>query len=61
MARAHLAGWLSAFEKDNVQRYNVDLYSEGNDNALDVEPVAATYDADPEVLDGCPGARRNLK
>ena len=24
-ARTHLAGWLSAFEKDNVERYNAQL------------------------------------
>ena len=51
---------MSAFEKDNVQRYNAHLYSEGNDNALDVEPVPAMYDADPEVLDGRQVLQRNF-
>ena len=60
-ARTNLGGWLSAFERDNRQRYNAHLYSEGNDNALDVEPVPATYSANPELVDGRQVLQRNFE
>ena len=53
--------WLEAFDRDNDKRYSSTLYSDESDSALRVEPIAATYDAQPEQLDGRQILQRNFE
>ena len=59
--REALGRWLEAFDRDNDKRYSSTLYSDESDSALRVEPIAATYDAQPEQLDGRQILQRNFE
>ena len=60
--RAPLAGWLSAFEKDNVQRSTTPTSTaKATTTPWTWSPVPATYDADPEMLDGRQVLQRNFE
>ena len=59
--REALGRWLEAFDRDNDKRYSSTLYSDESDSALRVEPIAATYDAQPERLDGRQILQRNFE
>lgn len=59
--REALGRWLEAFDRDNDKRYSSTLYSDKSDSALRVEPIAATYDAQPEQLDGRQILQRNFE
>ena len=59
--RDALSRWLEAFDRDNDQRYSSTLYSDQADSALRVAAVPATYDADPEQLDGRLILQRNFE
>jgi 2-oxoisovalerate dehydrogenase E1 component len=50
--RGKLLNWLSMYEALNKDRYDSHLYSESNESALKVEPVAAKYDDNSAVVDG---------
>ena len=51
-ARDALLRWLDAFDRENERRYNSTLYSDQADSALNVAAVPATYEAEPEMMDG---------
>lgn len=59
--REALGRWLEAFDRDNDKRYSSTLYSDESDSVLRVEPIAATYDAQPEQLDGRQILQRNFE
>ena len=59
--REALGRWLEAFDRDNDKRYSSTLYSDKSDSVLRVEPIAATYDAQPEQLDGRQILQRNFE
>ena len=59
--RDALSRWLEAFDRDNDQRYSSTLYSDQADSALRVAAVPATYDANPEQLDGRLILQRNFE
>ncbi len=60
-ARTSLQRWLDAFDANNHRRYSAHLTSEHGDSALKVTPMPATYDAEPEVLDGRQVLQRNFE
>jgi len=59
--RDALSRWLEAFDRDNHQRYSATLWSDQADSALRVAAVPATYDDDPEMLDGRQILQRNFE
>ena len=59
--REALGRWLEAFDRDNDKRYSSTLYSDESDSALRVEAIPATYDAQPEELDGRQILQRNFE
>ncbi|MGB1576906.1 MAG: alpha-ketoacid dehydrogenase subunit alpha/beta [Flavobacteriales bacterium] len=59
--RDALSRWLDAFDAQNQQRFNSTLYSDQADSALRVAAVPATYDANPEQLDGRLILQRNFE
>ena len=59
--REALGRWLEAFDRDNDKRYSSTLYSDESDSALRVEAIPATYDAQPEALDGRQILQRNFE
>ena len=59
--REALGRWLEAFDRDNDKRYSSTLYSNESDSALRVEAIPATYDAQPEQLDGRQILQRNFE
>ena len=59
--REALGRWLEAFDRDNDKRYSSTLYSDESDSALRVEAIPATYDAQPEQLDGRQILQRNFE
>ena len=59
--REALGLWLEAFDRDNDKRYSSTLYSDESDSALRVEAIPATYDAQPEELDGRQILQRNFE
>ncbi|MGB0178914.1 MAG: alpha-ketoacid dehydrogenase subunit alpha/beta [Flavobacteriales bacterium] len=59
--REALGRWLEAFDRDNDKRYSSTLYSDESDSALRVEAIPATYDAEPEQLDGRQILQRNFE
>ena len=59
--RMALGRWLEAFDRENDKRYSSTLYSDEADSALRVEAVPATYDAQPEQLDGRQILQRNFE
>ena len=60
-SREALGRWLEAFDRDNDKRYSSTLYSNGADSALRVTAIPATYDAEPEQLDGRQILQRNFE
>ena len=60
-ARAALVQWLNAQAEVNADRYSSHLYSDQADSALQVTPVAPTYDAEPEMVDGRVVLQRNFR
>lgn len=59
--RNALSHWLEAFSRDNQKRYSSALCSEQADSALRVAAVPATYDDNPELLDGRQILQRNFE
>lgn len=59
--REALSRWLIEFDRENENRYSSELYSTGADSALRVEAVPATYDDEPEQLDGRQILQRNFE
>ena len=59
--REALSRWLIEFDRENENRYSSELYSTGADSALRVEAVPATYDEEPEQLDGRQILQRNFE
>jgi len=59
--REALGRWLEAFDRDNDKRYSSTLYSDESDSALRIEAIPATYDAQPEQLDGRQILQRNFE
>ena len=59
--REALSRWLVEFDRENENRYSSELYSAGADSALRVEAVPATYDEEPEQLDGRQILQRNFE
>ncbi len=59
--REALSRWLTEFDRENENRYSSELYSAGADSALRVEAVPATYDEEPEQLDGRQILQRNFE
>tara|TARA_B100000989_G_scaffold298479_1_gene287998 strand:- start:2989 stop:5379 length:2391 start_codon:yes stop_codon:yes gene_type:complete len=59
--REALSRWLVEFDRENENRYSSELYSSGADSALRVEAVPATYDDEPEQLDGRQILQRNFE
>jgi pyruvate/2-oxoglutarate/acetoin dehydrogenase E1 component len=53
--------WLNAQAEVNADRYSSHLYSDQADSALNVTPVAPTYDAEPEMVDGRVVLQRNFR
>ncbi len=51
-AAVQLRSWLDAFLKLNNNRFDSNQYSESNQNALKIKPVAAQYNADAPMVDG---------
>jgi pyruvate/2-oxoglutarate/acetoin dehydrogenase E1 component/TPP-dependent pyruvate/acetoin dehydrogenase alpha subunit len=47
-----LSHWLMGLKDDCNERYSSALYAEGISSAMNVSPVAPTYDADAEWVDG---------
>jgi len=47
-----LSRWLIGLKDDCNERYSSALYAEGNSSAMNVSPVAPSYDADAEWVDG---------
>ena len=60
-SREALGRWLEAFDRDNDKRYSSTLYSNEADSALRVAAIPATYDAEPEQLDGRQILQRNFE
>lgn len=50
--REALAHWISEFEAESKQRYNGQLYREGNDSTLRVKEIPASYDDEAEWVTG---------
>ena len=59
--REALKNWLASVSKKNYFRYNSDLYSEHDDNALNVQNIPAQYEAEPEMVDGRIILQRNFE
>jgi 2-oxoisovalerate dehydrogenase E1 component len=59
--RQALSRWLEAFDRANHERYSGSLYSDQADSALRVAAVPATYNDDPEMLDGRQILQRNFE
>ena len=59
--REALKNWISSGSKKNYFRYNSDLYSEHNDNVLNVQNIPAQYEAEPEMVDGRIILKRNFE
>lgn len=51
-AKTALSGWIKNQIAINYDRYSSSLYSENADSAMNVEPIAPTYDNDPQMVDG---------
>lgn len=51
-AQAAAMKWLEALKRRMDERYSSQLYSESDWSALNVQPVAPTYDNEPELVDG---------
>ena len=51
-SKQKLSQWIEAKINENAQRYSSHLYSESQQNALNIEPVAPTYEDSPEQVDG---------
>lgn len=47
-----LSGWLKGLQIRCEKRYSSHLYSQSSQNALQINEVAATYDANAEMVDG---------
>ncbi|MGV8138081.1 MAG: thiamine pyrophosphate-dependent enzyme [Mangrovibacterium sp.] len=58
--RAELLTWINRFEKRSFNFYNRQLYREGNDSALKVKAVAATYDRYATEVNGSEIINRNF-
>ena len=59
--RDALLRWLDAFDRENERRYSSTLYSDQDDSALRVAAVPATYEAEPEMVDGRQILQRNFE
>ncbi len=51
-AKANLSAWIKRQLEENHDRYSSSLYSENDDSAMNVEPVAPTYADEEEMTDG---------
>ena len=51
-AKTQLINWIKQNKALNVDKYSSYLYDETEHSALNVAPVSATYDAEPEMVDG---------
>lgn len=60
-ARAALSAWVQREAAVNRERFSSELYSTGYDSALNVDAVAATYDADAPLVDGRQVLQRNFE
>ncbi len=60
-ARAALSAWVQRETAVNRERFSSELYSTGYDSALNVDAVAATYDADAPLVDGRQVLQRNFE
>ena len=50
--KIQLQQWIDAYFEKEQPKYSSHLYSESSKNAIDVPPVAPTYDNDSELVDG---------
>ena len=60
-ARDALLRWMNAFDRENERRYSSTLYSDQADSALKVVAVPATYEAEPELVDGRQILQKNFE
>lgn len=51
-ARNNLSAWLERYIQANTARYSSHLYSESNESALKVSPVAPEFNAESPLVDG---------
>jgi pyruvate/2-oxoglutarate/acetoin dehydrogenase E1 component len=58
--RAKLLEWIDQFGKRSFSYYSRQLYREGNDSVLKVKAVAATYEKDPDKVNGSEIINRNF-
>lgn len=58
--RKELKGWLESFKRRSADFYNRQLYREGVDSALKVQPVVPIYGEKPEEVNGSTILSRNF-